>query len=67
MKDKKTVWIYYEDLDNSCSDPDCCGGPSPDIVIWIYSSLQEAIKAGREKNDLKEIKIDDGEGTHIFW
>ena len=57
----KTVWIHYEDLDNSCADEDCCGGPSPEPSVKIFSSLEKAHKAGYKTSQVKEIQIDRNE------
>lgn len=61
------VYIYYEDTDNSCSDPDCCGGPSPSPAIKVFSSLEKAKLAGYKPDDLKEIDVDVNELVHINW
>jgi hypothetical protein len=54
------------DDDNSCSDPDCCGGPYPAPAIKIFSSVEKAKEAGvRSEEDLTEIEIDSNEFVRI--
>jgi len=55
------VYIYYKDTDNSCGDPDCCGGPSPSPHIKVFSSVETALAAGHKKEELTEVIIDNNE------
>ena len=55
------IYIYYEDTDNSCSDPDCCGGPCPSPYAALFSSVEKALQAGHKKDDLIEMVLDSGE------
>lgn len=62
------VWILYQDQDNSCSDPDCCGGPSPWNTAKIFSSKEAAKAAGLNRHDLdrlNEVEVDKNEFQSI--
>lgn len=59
------VWVYLVDDDNSCSDPDCCGGPYPSPYIKVYSSVEKAEADGRTKDELTAITVDDTNGASI--
>lgn len=61
------VWVYYEDTDNSCCDPDCCGGPSPSPAVKVFSSLEAAKAAGVKKDDLTEIEVDSNDLVHVNY
>jgi hypothetical protein len=52
------VYIYYIDDDNSCGDPDCCGGPYPSPYVAVFSSLEKAKEAGYYKDQLVEVELD---------
>lgn len=60
------VYVYYEDTDSSCGDPECCGGPSPSPHIKIFSSLEKVKEAGHKENDVKAIKVDSNELADFF-
>ena len=59
------VYVYYEDTDNSCSDPECCGGPSPAPAVKVFSSIETAKAAGVNKNQLTEIEVDKNELEYV--
>ena len=62
------VYLLYQDQDNSCGDPDCCGGPYPYPSAKIFSSIAAAEKAGLTKEEIKhlvEIEIDNNEFVSI--
>ncbi len=59
------VYIHYENNDNSCSDPECCGGPNPAIYLSIFSSIEKAQKAGIKVKDLEAVLVDDSGPTFI--
>jgi hypothetical protein len=61
------VYIFYEDTDNSCCDPDCCGGPSPNPCIKIFSSLKIAAEAGYKEKDLLVFVVDSNESQSLIW
>ena len=52
------VYVYYIDDDNSCGDPDCCGGPYPAPAVAVFSSLAKAKEAGYDEDRLTEIELD---------
>jgi hypothetical protein len=52
------LYVYYIDADNSCSDPDCCGGPFPSPHVAIFSSIAKAKEAGYDEDRLTEIILD---------
>jgi len=63
-----TVFVQYVDCDNSCGDPDCCGGPSPSPTVRLFSSRAAATAAGlttREVEDLTEVTVDNNEFEYV--
>ena len=60
-----SIFMVYEDQDNSCSDPDCCGGPFPYICAKLFSSKERAIKAGFTEDRIQELKVDSDEWEHV--
>ncbi|MGH7974830.1 MAG: hypothetical protein ACREBR_04845 [bacterium] len=59
------VFVVYQDQDNSCCDPDCCGGPSPWPTIKVFSSLDKATEAGHKLDEVKEIEVDKNEWEDV--
>ena len=59
------VWVYLIDDDNSCNDPDCCGGPYPSPYVKVFSSVVAAEADGINKEDLTAVTIDDTSGTAV--
>lgn len=62
------VYVDCQDQDNSCSDPDCCGGPYPSYAVRIFSSLEKAKEAGltmREIDELIKVEIDNKEFQYV--
>jgi hypothetical protein len=54
------------DDDNSCSDPECCGGPFPYPSVKIFSSVEKAKEAGvKNEEDLTEVEVDNNEFVGI--
>lgn len=51
------VYVYLRDTDNSCSDPECCGGPCPSLVIRVFSSIKDGIISGIKASDLKKVTL----------
>jgi hypothetical protein len=60
------VYVYVVDEDNSCSDPECCGGPYPVPYIRVFSSEEKVKAAGKTMEDVTEIEID-GEAQHVSF
>lgn len=60
------VYVYYEDTDNSCHDPECCGGPSPSPHIKVFSSMDRALKSGAKKEELTVVKVDTNELVRLI-
>ena len=59
------VYVYYVDDDNSCSDPECCGGPFPSPHVAVFSSVAKAIEAGYKEDQLTEIELDNKEPVWV--
>jgi hypothetical protein len=63
------VYILYQDQDNSCGDPDCCGGPHPYPSAKIFSSKEAAKEVGgltgEELKHLVEVEVDTNEFVSI--
>ena len=60
------VYVCYMDDDNSCSDPECCGGPFPYPSVKIFSSVKAALDAGvKNEEDLTEVELDNNEFVGI--
>lgn len=62
------VFVLYMDQDNSCGDPDCCGGPHPCPTIKIFSSKQAAEAAGLLEDELErlnEVEVDKNDYQYI--
>jgi len=56
------VYVLYQDQDNSCGDPECCGGPYPYPTIKIFSSPEAAKEIANIKlEDLVVIDVDKDE------
>lgn len=47
---------HYKDRDNSCSDPECCGGPNPSFVVIDDSGekARAALAKAGDKNEAQE-------------
>lgn len=51
------VFAQYIDDDNSCNDPDCCGGPNPSPYIRLFSSLEAAKAAGLKTKEIAALRM----------
>lgn len=59
------VYIHLVDTDNSCSDPECCGGPCPSLYVQVFSSIEIAVSHRIKKEDLEEVEVD-GEASSLY-
>lgn len=47
------------DLDNSCGDPECCGGPYPQLYVWLPERrrwVSADYRYGREDVFIRRLK-----------
>lgn len=59
------VYVQYLDNDNSCGDPDCCGGPCPSPHVKIFSSLEKVKEAGIQVDRVTEVEVDNNEFEYV--
>jgi len=59
------VFVQFFDSDNSCSDPECCGGPFPSYTARVFSSVEKAKAIGVHEDCLTEIEVDNADFQYV--